>query len=308
MSNPQTKEKPEKDKKVRVFALAKELNVETKTLLEFAKELGFAEIKNQLSGLAPEQADALKARAKSGPKAPAAKTSAPGVPSPPAKPVIPVAKDNRIQTLPKAKPTPKPVEPTLPAVATPPAPVAPSVPAPVVELPEPEAPPAEPEHETPAVAARAANPSRSTSRGAQVPPPPPAPPQNVIPNFSGGGMRNLPGRMQNLNAPAAYPQPPRPTTPSALLRPAATARRVEAVSTSGTATRSRTGSQHPRSPRHQRLRRQHPQLLPVRPQPRPQPRHQPRTSRRPQHRPRPNGPARPTSSRPTPATPGVPMF
>ena len=101
MSNPQTKDKDAKDKKVRVFALAKELNLETKTLLDYAKELGFAEIKNQLSGLAPEQAEALKERVKKGPR-----PGTPRAPAPiPAKPVIPpVAKDSKIQTIPKAKP------------------------------------------------------------------------------------------------------------------------------------------------------------------------------------------------------------
>ena len=55
MSNPQTKEKDTKEKKVRVFDLAKELNLESKVLLDYCKELGFTGVSNQLSGLAPEQ-------------------------------------------------------------------------------------------------------------------------------------------------------------------------------------------------------------------------------------------------------------
>ncbi len=39
---------------------AKELNLETKALLEYAKELGLEGITNQLSGLSPEQAESLK--------------------------------------------------------------------------------------------------------------------------------------------------------------------------------------------------------------------------------------------------------
>ena len=58
--------KEPKNAKVRVFALAKELDVETKSLLEYCKELGFAGITNQLHGLDPDQADSLKDRVKKG--------------------------------------------------------------------------------------------------------------------------------------------------------------------------------------------------------------------------------------------------
>ena len=61
LSNTQTKEK---DKKVRVFELAKELALGSKDLVAMAKELGFAAVTNQLSGLSPDQVDALKARAR----------------------------------------------------------------------------------------------------------------------------------------------------------------------------------------------------------------------------------------------------
>ncbi|MDB5311415.1 MAG: translation initiation factor, partial [Gemmataceae bacterium] len=78
MSNPQTKEK---DKKVRVFELAKELTLGSKDLVAMAKDLGFAGVTNQLSGLTSEQVDALKDRAKKGPK--------PGIPAAPAAPIKP---------------------------------------------------------------------------------------------------------------------------------------------------------------------------------------------------------------------------
>src|SRR5258707_6005246 len=84
LSNPQTKDA--KEKKVRVFNLAKELNVESKLLLDYCKELGFAGITNQLNGLEPDQAEALKERVKKGPKPGA--THAP-VPGSPPKSVIP---------------------------------------------------------------------------------------------------------------------------------------------------------------------------------------------------------------------------
>ena len=93
MSNPQTKEK---DKKVRVFELAKELALGSKDLVSMAKELGFAAVTNQLSGLTPDQVDALKDRAKKGPRP--GSHAAP----PPIKPVIPPAArlDTGIKTLP----------------------------------------------------------------------------------------------------------------------------------------------------------------------------------------------------------------
>ena len=112
MSNPQTKEKDPKEKKVRVFNLAKELNLESKVLLDYCKELGFAGVNNQLSGLAPEQADALKERVKKGPRP---GTTSPSTPAP-SKPVIPTAAQlttaTKVQTLPKPKPAlrPAPVE------------------------------------------------------------------------------------------------------------------------------------------------------------------------------------------------------
>ena len=54
------------DKGKRVYQLAKELKVESKELLDYCKELGY-DIKNQLSALTGEQADAVVARAKAGP-------------------------------------------------------------------------------------------------------------------------------------------------------------------------------------------------------------------------------------------------
>ena len=62
----QTKEPKEKDKKVRVFELAKDLDLASKDLVAIAQELGFAGIKNQVNTLEPEQVDALKDRGKRG--------------------------------------------------------------------------------------------------------------------------------------------------------------------------------------------------------------------------------------------------
>ncbi|WP_439625754.1 translation initiation factor IF-2 [Gemmata sp.] len=204
MSNPQTKEKPEKDKKVRVFALAKELNVDSKVLVDLCKELGFAGITSQLNGLEAAQAEALRGRVKKGPKAAAPSTAA--TTAAPAKPVIPpVAKDNRIQTLPKAKPTLK-AAPEAPLVTvTPPAAPAPTTVAEVA------APAPQPESAAPAAAPAARAPEPVEQPRADAPA---VPRQNIIPNLGGGGMRNLAS-----NRPSSTTSAPRTSTPPA--RPAA---------------------------------------------------------------------------------------
>ncbi len=199
MSNPQTKDAKEKPKTVRVFALAKELNLETKDVLAYAKDLGFAEIKNQLSGLSPEQAEALKERVKKGPKPGA---HAPMVtPGQPPKSIIPPAAklEKTIQTIPKAPP--KPAKVTEPVVVAPPQ-VVEEAPEPVVA----EAPATdevEVAHAEPVAPAEAAPASLSPAQ--------PAAPRNVIPTLAGGGMRNL---NAGRPTPAAPPRPTAPTQPS----------------------------------------------------------------------------------------------
>lgn len=215
MPNPTSKDS--KDKKVRVFTLAKELNVENKLLLDYCKELGFAGITNQLNGLEPEQVDALKERAKKGSK-PGSGYGAPApvlAPGAAPKPVIPPASQlaRPIHTLPKAppKPAPKPVEvPVAPPVVE-----APEVPA----APEPAAPVSEPAVEPPAVVAEAAPPEPLAPEPAA--PAAAAPPKNVIPAMGGGGMRNL-----NMGRPAPLapkPAPPKSVAPSAPAQPPAPA-------------------------------------------------------------------------------------
>jgi translation initiation factor IF-2 len=61
----QTKDNKEK---VRVFALARVLGVDSKTIIDICKGLGF-DVKSQLASLEPEQVDALKQRLAKGPKA-----------------------------------------------------------------------------------------------------------------------------------------------------------------------------------------------------------------------------------------------
>ena len=205
----------EKDKKVRVFELAKDLSVASKDLIAMAQELGYSGLKNQLNTLEPEQIDALKDRAKKGPP------KAAGAPAAPTRAAIPSAAklDTTIKTLPKAvaakpvPPAPKPKPVPAPPVAEPP-------PTPVVEAPAPEPAPAptpEPEPEVPAVVAEDAP-------AAGVPPSPQAPPANVIPSVTGSGVRNIGGGVRNLNAPArptaAPTRPPVSPPPAAAAPPA----------------------------------------------------------------------------------------
>ncbi|HEY3787888.1 MAG TPA: translation initiation factor IF-2, partial [Urbifossiella sp.] len=195
MSHPQTKEK---DKKVRVFELAKELALGSKDLVSLAKDLGFAGVTNQLSGLTNEQVDALKDRAKKGPKPGAAPAATP------VKPVIPPAAklDSGIKTLPKAvKPAAPPrVAPVLPLPELPP-----PVVEPVAVVPEPQIVESEPE---PIIVA-------------ETPPEPAAPalvvPQNVIPtNVGASGLRNLSTGVRNLNRPAPPAPSPKASAPPVL--------------------------------------------------------------------------------------------
>ena len=64
--------------RVRVYALARELNVESKDLLDLCKQAGF-EVKNQLSNLESDQVALLKDLIKRGPNI------APAAPLPPLK-------------------------------------------------------------------------------------------------------------------------------------------------------------------------------------------------------------------------------
>src|SRR6266481_5262770 len=70
------------NEKVRVYQLARELNVDTKILLDLCKQAGF-DVKNQLSNLETEQRDALLQMVKRGPE-----TAKPAAPTKPVTPVL----------------------------------------------------------------------------------------------------------------------------------------------------------------------------------------------------------------------------
>lgn len=110
----QTKEK----EKVRVFALARGLGVDSKTILDICRGLGF-EVKTQLTSLEPDQVEAVKQRMARGGKAPAAEPARPVAPAP-------LPKDKKIVNLGKAKPdakqeavetAPQAIEPAAPSMA-----------------------------------------------------------------------------------------------------------------------------------------------------------------------------------------------
>jgi translation initiation factor IF-2 len=178
--------------KVRVYALARELNIESKDLLDMCKKAGF-DVKNQLSSLEPEQRDAVVEMIKKGShKQPAAP------PKPVPTPVLNVG--SKVPTLQTPRPKPKEPEPPrpapAPAVTTPaPAPPTPVAPAPVevpaaaktVEVIQPRAVPTIPSSPVPPVVAAPqvveAKPVLAPAASATPAPPttPPAPPEKVPP-------------------------------------------------------------------------------------------------------------------------------
>lgn len=138
--------------KVRVYALARELNVESKDLLELCQKSGL-DVKNQLSSLDPEQRDMIEALVKRG----GLNASPPPAPKPAAAAPLPdVQKTIRNLDTKPIRREPEPVRPVaakpevpvepVPATPAPPAEVAktPVIPAPAAKTPEPVSPPSAP--------------------------------------------------------------------------------------------------------------------------------------------------------------------
>ena len=182
--------------KVRVYALAKELKLDTKDILDLCSELGYPSIKNQLSGLEPEHVDALKKRVKEGPKSGSSPT-APAKTAPAVGP--PKTLETKVRTLPPPKVVAKPVEPKIEEP---------------VEVPASVEVPVEPVVEAPAVVAEAAV---EAPAAPEVPAPLAGPPPSSVMPASGGliqgrGVKDLlnPNRMPVLGN---RPNPPRPGQP-----------------------------------------------------------------------------------------------
>jgi translation initiation factor IF-2 len=200
--------------KVRVYVLARELNVPTKDLLDLCKQAGL-EIKNQLQALEPDQRDLIEELVK--------RRQSPAASAPPARPgpsVVPPV-NRPMRTLDSRRPE-SPRAPETPAAETP-APTTPVESAPAAQAPK----------ETPGVPPAAAiAPPTAPSVTTERPTPPTTP-------ADGGATRARPmpfqvvRRVPDLNRPRgdggpprARPQPPlRPTgsafTPTPLPKPKA---------------------------------------------------------------------------------------
>jgi len=162
--------------KVRVYALARELNVESKDLLDLCRQAGI-DVKNQLSSLDPDQRDLVEQLVKKGGGGAATAVAAPPKPAAPVIPQVhrpvrnlsgrPSAREPEVVRATTAAPkapeeAPLAPPPTAPAPTAPPA-AAPQAPAAAAKLTEPpatkppEAPAARPmETSAPAPAARPA--------------------------------------------------------------------------------------------------------------------------------------------------------
>jgi translation initiation factor IF-2 len=157
--------------RVRVYALARELDIESKDLLDLCKQAGF-DVKNQLSNLEPEQVAALKELLKRGPKVAAAPA--------PARPVTPVLLPEVGKSMPNLASRPRrDGEVARPAAAPPPAPAAAEIPSPAGKTSDKhvEAPAKQPAREDakPAVIPAAPPGDRGAPAATPAPPAPPTP-------------------------------------------------------------------------------------------------------------------------------------
>lgn len=220
--------------KVRIYQLARDLNVESKDLLDLCRQAGI-DVKNQLSSLDPDQRDMIEGLVKKG-------GGAVAVAAPPApKPAAGLGHlDNRVRDLGRgagvrrdapvvepARPAPAPgpvVAAPRPVEVTPVAPAAPAPVAPAARAPETPAPkPAEAAPkpaEVPAAAARAPEtkppegPRPPEARPPEVRPPmdlsPKPPPTLGRPHDASRPMRDLSGQSQGGERTQRRREPPRP--------------------------------------------------------------------------------------------------
>jgi translation initiation factor IF-2 len=209
--------------KVRIFELAKELNMSSKDLMALFGRLGL-EAKSQLSVVEPKVADLLRAQLKGAAK-PAAPKAVPAakapVAAPPAAAVAAPAAAAPLEAAPVAA-APPPVAaavaaepvPTLKPVAAPKRAPKPAAAAPVAE--EPVA--AEPAAAAPAAAAPAPEAPREEPPAPAAPPRPAGPAPRIAP---GAPTRPIPGSVAPRTAPGAPPRPPvGPMPPRRPLSPA----------------------------------------------------------------------------------------
>jgi translation initiation factor IF-2 len=189
----------QKEDKIRVYVLARELNMESKDLLDMCRQHGM-DVKNQLSSLSPEQRDAIVQFARRG-------GGGTAVAAPPKPAVVhpPKITPTKVPDLPRRVARPEAdTAVRSPAVATPlshPAPEpAPSVPAAV-----------HPAHEPAAVSAPAVQAPAEPARTATAA----APPAEAKPVEATPEVQAPPAESQPVTAPASTTAAPEPVAPAA---------------------------------------------------------------------------------------------
>jgi translation initiation factor IF-2 len=170
--------------KIRIYALARELNVDTKDLIDLCRQAGF-DVKNQLSSLDPDQRDTVVQLLKRGggsavAVAAAPKASGPVIPQVMTPvPVLHTRATRRDATEPKgtsspaAKVPPVPAKPAATRPAEEAAPIPPTAPAAAAKAPEPpvQTPPSAPRTPPETPPGRASEPPRPAAELAPKPPP-----------------------------------------------------------------------------------------------------------------------------------------
>jgi translation initiation factor IF-2 len=126
--------------KIRIYALARELNVETKDLLDLCRQAGI-DVKNQLSSLDPDQRDTVERMVKRGGGGTATAVAAPPRTAPPIIPQV-TAPVPILHTPRRREPEPPRTAPSIPATKPPVAPPPAPPKAQEAPAPEPIAPPA----------------------------------------------------------------------------------------------------------------------------------------------------------------------
>ena len=218
---------------MRIYVLARELNLESKDLIELAQKAGY-EVKNQLSSLDADQRDAIEAlvKQKTTGKGPSAPAGAPKMLVPAQAKPVPT-----LSTPPRQAPPPRHAEPPRPEPAPEPVPVpveepvyaaaavAPAVTAPVVAPSVPDVPPAPADAPAAVVAAAPAAPVATPAAPTSSPSAVPSMPTRLTADL--GKVRNLNPNRGKTPVLGAKPAPvliktPAPASPAPAARPAGT--------------------------------------------------------------------------------------
>lgn len=188
--------------KVRVYSLARELNIESKDLVDLCRQDGI-DVKNQLSSLDPDQVERVKMLVKKGGGASASVAVAAPSPKPSAIPSLPTPVPV-LSTRPKREAEVKPA-PAKPIAETP---AAPAAAAPATAVPPTASPTTpRPQEAPPAAAAKAPEVPTMTPRPPETPAVKPAEPSPKAPPVLGGRVPDLGGQPRDVAARLARPKP-----------------------------------------------------------------------------------------------------